>query len=75
MTHLMIAGGTCLLLLALILVFNHGAQALIFHAGFQSHPIPGWLFYCPLTRGGKERIWESSTKASRNTDACTGAWA
>ncbi len=22
-----------------------------FHTGFQSHPIPGWLFYCPLTRG------------------------
>lgn len=25
-THLMIAGGICLLLLALILVFNHGAH-------------------------------------------------
>ena len=45
MTHLMIAGGIYLLLLAL------------------------------MTRGGKERMWESSTKASRNTDACTGAWA
>ena len=51
MTHLMIAGGIYLLLLALIIIFN------------------------PLTRGGKERMWESSTKASRNTDACTGAWA
>lgn len=25
------------------------AQALIFHTGFQSHPISGWLFYLPLT--------------------------
>lgn len=22
-----------------------------YHTGFQSHPIPGWLFYLPLTRG------------------------
>lgn len=27
-----------------------------FRTGFQSHPIPGRLFYCPLTRGGKERM-------------------
>lgn len=26
-----------------------------FRTGFQSHPISGWLFYCPLTRGGKDR--------------------
>ena len=29
-----------------------------FHTGFQSHPIPGWLFYCPVTWGGKENVMD-----------------
>ena len=57
MTRLMIAGGIYLLLLALIIISNHGAHRHCFFTQvFQSHPIPGWLFYCPLTRGGKERM-------------------
>ena len=38
MTRLMIAGGIWLLLLALLLVFNHGAQALIFTPVFKAIP-------------------------------------
>lgn len=38
MTRLAIAGGIYLLLLALVIVFNHGAQALIFTQVFKAIP-------------------------------------
>lgn len=56
MTHLMIAGGMYLLLLALIIAFNRGRTCIDFRTSFQGHPTSGWLFYLPLTWGGKERM-------------------
>lgn len=46
MTHLMVAIVAYLLLLALVIMFNHGAhRRLIFT--LQGHPISGWPFLLP----------------------------
>lgn len=48
MTHLMIAIVAYLLLLALVIVFNHGAHSRFSH--FKAIPFRDGLFYCPKER-------------------------
>nr|DAH53569.1 MAG TPA: hypothetical protein [Caudoviricetes sp.] len=45
---------------------------MIFTSVFKAIPLRDGFSICLRLGGGKERMWASSTKATRNTSVCVG---